>query len=215
MLVFDKVNLKHCVSIMKQLLVLLCLGHSVGIGAAQERWVVVGDSISAGYGIPLEQGWVSLVQAKIKQKGSVVEVTNESISGDTSAGGLARLPEILDRLRPTKVILELGGNDGLRGLSPVAMKRNFSAMIELCQLRGVDVVLFGMKIPPNYGAKYTAMFEQVYMDVAKQYNVMLLPFFLEGIGGYDTLMQEDRIHPNASAQKILANNAWKVLEKAI
>lgn len=213
MLVFDKVSVEQTVSRLKQYCVLLWCLSLAAVAGAEERWVVLGDSISAGYGIPVEQGWVQLIQDKVTAKGRSVTVSNESISGDTSAGGLARLPEILDRIKPTKVIIELGGNDGLRGLSPVAMERNLTDMVLLCQSRGIEVVLLGMKIPPNYGAKYSAMFESAYANIARAHGVDLLPFFLEGVGGFDALMQSDRIHPNVAAQPVLANNAWKILGK--
>lgn len=181
--------------------------------ASTQTWVVLGDSISAGYGIPAGQGWVDLLQANLQREGRNIILKNESISGDTTAGGLARLPGIIDRLNPQLVIIELGGNDGLRGLSTKAMERNLKAMIELCEQRSVNVVVFGMKIPPNYGRKYAELFEQAYVSAAQASSTPLMPFFLEGIGGYEVLMQGDRVHPNLEAQSVLLNNALGFLSE--
>lgn len=172
-----------------------------------QTWVVVGDSISAGYGIPAGQGWVDMLQTELQREGRAVVIKNESISGDTTAGGLARLPGIIDRLQPQLVIIELGGNDGLRGLSPKAMEQNLKAMIDVCEQRGVSVVVFGMKIPPNYGRKYAELFEQAFVNATQAFEIPLMPFFLDGIGGYEALMQGDRVHPNVEAQTVLLKNA--------
>lgn len=179
------------------------------------RWVVLGDSISAAYGMPLEQGWVAQFQQRVQAQGYPIRMINESISGDTTAGGLARLPDVLKRHQPQAVIIELGGNDGLRGLSPRAMTDNLVAMIRLCQAASVDVYLLGMKIPPNYGSRYTSLFEQAFVQAAEQTDVPLLPFFLEGIGGIQSLMQGDRIHPGVDAQALLVDNAWHFLKPFI
>ena len=204
-----------CVRQFGRLVSFLFLLISVNAHSAAVKWVVLGDSISAGYGISTDSGWVSLLQKQLDDEGHSVQLFNESISGDTTAGGLARLPEILTRIKPHKVIIELGGNDGLRGLSPKAMQKNIEAMVVLCRTHNVNVVLLGMKIPPNYGRKYSALFEAVFTKISQQYNVPLLPFFMEGIGGYEELMQGDRIHPNSDAQIILTNNAWKFLKPLI
>lgn len=204
-----------CVRQFGRLLGFLALVLSANAYSANVNWVVLGDSISAGYGISADSGWVNLLQKQLDEEGYSIQLHNESISGDTSAGGLARLPEIITRIKPHKVIIELGGNDGLRGLSPKAMQKNFEKMVKLCQSHKVDVVFLGMKIPPNYGSKYSAMFEGVFSQISQKYNVPLLPFFMEGIGGYEELMQGDRIHPNSDAQKILTDNAWGFLKPLI
>lgn len=181
----------------------------------ERRWVVLGDSISAAYGMSLEQGWVVQFQQKVQAQGYPIRMINESISGDTTAGGLARLPDVLKRHQPHAVIIELGGNDGLRGLSPKAMTDNLVAMIRLCQVAKAEVYLLGMKIPPNYGSRYTSLFEQAFVKAAEQTGVPVLPFFLEGIGGIQSLMQGDRIHPGVDAQELLVDNAWRFLQPFI
>jgi acyl-CoA thioesterase-1 len=179
--------------------------------AGAESVLVLGDSISAGYGLEkLDQGWVALLGGKLKPRG--VEVVNASISGDTSAGGLDRIGPLLDRHRPAVVIVELGGNDGLRGLPPAQMEANLDAIIGRAQASGAKALLLGMKIPPNYGKRYTEMFEQVYADLAGKRGVPLVPFLLDGVGGQDALMQADRIHPNQQAQPLLLDQVWRKLE---
>ena len=180
-----------------------------------ETWVILGDSISAGYGIPDGKGWVNLFQKKLNASAHSIHIINESISGDTTAGGLARLPELLVRLTPDVVIIELGGNDGLRGLSLKAMEDNLAKMITLCQSKDIRVLLLGMKTLPNYGRKYGALFESAFSSVAKQYQVSLLPFLLEGVGGYQKNMQNDRVHPNSDGQKLLVENVWTFVEPVL
>ncbi len=184
----------------------------VGFAQPQHTWVVLGDSISAGYGLPAGTGWVSRLQDRLNRSGYSVQVVNESISGDTSAGGVSRIANALERHRPDLILIELGGNDGLRGLSIKAMRENLSKLITLSKDAGAQVVLLGMKIPPNYGPKYTKLFEQSYVEAAKQHQVPLLPFLLEGVGGHPHLMQEDRIHPNEAAQVVLMENVWNFLQ---
>ncbi|MDX1695731.1 MAG: arylesterase [Ketobacteraceae bacterium] len=174
--------------------------------------VVLGDSISAGYGMKADEGWVALFEQRLADKGRPINVVNESISGEVTAGGLARLPGILERHQPRWLVIELGGNDGLRGLSPKVMVNNLAQMIRMAKNAGVEVFLFGMKLPPNYGAAFNRLFEQAYVDVAKNEEVPLLPFFLEGVGGFSELMQDDRIHPNEQAQQQLVENAWTFLK---
>ena len=199
--------IRRCFSRVALIFFLVNIGTAYATNDA-ETWVVLGDSISAGYGIPDGQGWVALFQEKLNASDYSINITNESISGDTTAGGLARLPEVLERLTPDVVIIELGGNDGLRGLSLKAMEDNLSKMIALCQSRDIRVLLLGMKIPPNYGRKYGELFESVFTSVAKQHKVGLLPFLLDGVGGYQEYMQNDRVHPNSDAQKMLVDNVW-------
>ena len=175
-----------------------------------ETLLVVGDSISAGYGLDkLEEGWVALLQEKLKPRG--IEVINASISGDTTAGGLARIDALLERLRPAWVVIELGGNDGLRGLTPTQMSANLTAMIEKARVGKAQVLLLGMQIPPNYGKRYADMFQRVYGEVAQNTGVGLVPFLLEGVGGQDSMMQADGIHPNRAAQPILLEQVMKQL----
>jgi len=208
--------IRNLLGLMSLVLILLLTNtRTVYATAENEAWVVLGDSISAGYGIPEGQGWVTLFQEKLDASGYGVRMVNESISGDTTAGGLARLPEILERIKPNTVIIELGGNDGLRGLSLSAMEDNLSKMIGLCLSKDIRVLLLGMKTPPNYGRKYGELFESVFDSVSKQHNVSLLPFLLEGVGGYQEHMQNDRIHPNGGAQKMLLDNVWTFIEPVL
>ena len=174
--------------------------------------LVFGDSISAGYGLPrVEQGWVALLQAKLKQQGYGYDVVNASVSGETTEGGLARLPRALSLHHPQIVILELGGNDGLRALPISDMRSDLSRMIDLSAAVGARVLLLGMRIPPNYGAAYTEQFHQVYMDLAKGRHVPTVPFLLDGIALNADLMQADGIHPNPAGQPRLLENVWPAL----
>lgn len=175
--------------------------------------LIVGDSISAAYGMSPEQGWVKLLQKRLDQKyPKQHRVVNASMSGETTSGALARLPNLLKTHQPDLVIIELGGNDGLRGQPPQIIQKNLSQLVQLSKNSKAQVVLFGMKIPPNYGTAYSTAFENNYKIVAKQHNIQLLPFFMEGIAGQKNLMQTDQIHPNAQAQPKLLNLAWKYVE---
>ena len=167
--------------------------------------VVLGDSISAGYGIEVEQGWVALLQKKLHETKRDYSISNASISGDTSAGGLARIDPILSAQKPDIVLLQLGANDGLRGLSPVQMKSNLAEIVHRAQKAGATVILLGMKIPPNYGKRYIELFYNVYPQLAKELDITLVPFLLEDVALDKDLMQADGLHPNAKAQPILAN----------
>ncbi|MEQ1530488.1 MAG: arylesterase, partial [Methylococcales bacterium] len=176
--------------------------------AAAKSIVVLGDSISAGYGIEVAEGWVALLQSKLTSLPEQWFIHNESISGDTSAGGLARLDQALQRHKPDLLLLELGANDGLRGLSPVAMKSNLTEIIRRSQKAGAKVLLLGMKIPPNYGKRYIDMFYNIYPELATELNVPLMPFILDSVALDSTLMQADGLHPNAKAQPKIADNVW-------
>ncbi len=167
--------------------------------------VVLGDSISAGYGMPIEQGWVSLLQKKLLTYHSRYTIYNASISGETSAGGLARIDDLLNSQKPNIVLLQLGANDGLRGLSPIELKSNLEEITRRAQNIGASVLLLSMKIPPNYGKRYVDMFYNVYPQLAKQLNITLVPFLLEDVALHKDLMQADDLHPNAKAQAILAD----------
>lgn len=174
--------------------------------------LVVGDSISAGYGLAEGQGWVRLLERRLQEQKSDYQVVNASISGDTTAGGLARLPRLLADHRPAVVAIELGGNDGLRGQPLAQFQRNLTALVEQAKAKGARVLLLGMRLPPNYGPRYTDGFAQVYVDVAKAQQVALVPFLLEGVGGDPAFMQPDGIHPQANAQQRLLDNAWPQLQ---
>jgi acyl-CoA thioesterase-1 len=167
--------------------------------------VVLGDSISAGYGIEVEEGWVALLQKKLIASNGNYSISNASISGDTSAGGLARIDPILTVHKPEIVLLQLGANDGLRGLLPVQMKNNLAEIVRRAQKAGAKVILLGMKIPPNYGKRYVDMFYNVYPQLAKELDIPFVPFILEDIALDKDLMQADGLHPNAKAQPILAD----------
>lgn len=181
-------------------------------GAAAGTLLVLGDSISAAFGLDTRQGWVSLLEQRLAAEGFDYQVVNASVSGDTSAGGLARLPTLLAEHRPQLVIVELGGNDGLRGQPPAQLQQNLAAIIQSARESGARVLLLGMQLPPNYGARYNALFSQVYADVAGAAQVPLLGFFLDGVGGVPALMQGDGIHPNAAAQPRLLDNLWPQLK---
>lgn len=174
--------------------------------------VVLGDSISAGYGLEAGKGWVTLLQKKFNQKNKAYTVFNESISGDTTAGGLARIGKALSRHKPEIVLLELGANDGLRGLSPKLMKNNLAEMINLSHKAGAKVLLLGMRIPPNYGKRYVDMFYKVYPQLAKEMNIAYVPFILKDVALVKELMQKDGLHPNAKAQPIIADKIWQYLQ---
>ena len=173
---------------------------------------MVGDSLSAAYGIDPAEGWTRLLAKRLQTEGYGYEVVNASITGDTSRGALSRLPRLLEQHRPAVVVLELGGNDGLRGISLAEMRRNFVRMIELSQQHDARVLLLGMQLPPNYGPAYTEAFHAVYHDLARDYGVALVPFFLSGVAEREDLFQADRIHPNAEAQPYLLENVWPRLE---
>jgi acyl-CoA thioesterase-1 len=179
--------------------------------AQADNLLVLGDSISAGYGLDKpEQGWVALLHERLRPRG--LEVVNASISGDTTAGGLQRLDALLERVKPAWVLVELGGNDGLRGLTPAQMEANLTQIIGKSRAAGARVLLLGMRIPPNYGKRYAEMFQSIYGKVAAAQNAALVPFLLDGVGGEDGLMQQDGIHPNAAAQPRMLEQVWKVLE---
>ncbi len=172
---------------------------------------MVGDSLSAAYGLPSDQGWTTLLNRRIAMERLPYRVVNASISGDTTAGALARLPAALERHHPAVVILELGGNDGLRGLSLERTAANLSAMTQDSRAAGARVLLIGMRLPPNYGSRYTEKFQALYHDLAAREDLALVPFLLEGVATDTTLMQADGIHPTAAAQPRLLDNVWPQL----
>jgi len=171
--------------------------------------LVFGDSISAGYGLPhVEQGWVALLKARLAGEGYGYQVVNASVSGETTEGGLARLPRALAMHHPQVVILELGGNDGLRALPVAELRADLERMVDLSRQAGAKVLLLGMRIPPNYGPKYTGEFSAAYGEVAHERQVALVPFLLDGVALHPDLMQADGIHPDQAAQPRLLDNVW-------
>ena len=179
--------------------------------AAPSVLLVVGDSISAGYGLPPGTGWVNLLASRLKERGYPQQVVNASISGDTTAGGRARLPALLAQHRPAVVVIELGGNDGLRGGDLKATRDNLDAMVAAAQKAGAKVLLLGMRLPPNYGGPYTRSFEQLFVASAEAHKVPLVPFLFDGFGHRNELFQPDRIHPTAEAQPLLLDTVWPKL----
>lgn len=204
------------------IVVLLALGITSAFGAAQSSAssptiLVLGDSLSAAYGIPRDKGWVSLLQERLLQHGSQQKlansnVVNASISGETTEGGLSRLPMLLQKHNPTLAIIELGANDGLRGFQIQRTRDNLAQIISLCQKTNAKVLLVGIKIPPNYGLKYTSDFYETYTLAAKKFNVPLVPFLLDGVATDPELMQQDGLHPRAEAQTKILNTVWKYFE---
>jgi acyl-CoA thioesterase-1 len=185
---------------------------ALGAAAAEKSILVVGDSLSAAYGLARSQGWVALLEERLKRERPDYSVVNASISGETSAGGRARIGELLARHHPSVMILELGGNDGLRGLPIAQMKANLGAITERAKKAGARVLVVGMRMPPNYGPDYTRAFEEAFADVAKRYRVALSPFILEGFGDKPEYFQPDRIHPTAEAQPLIAERIWRGLQ---
>lgn len=175
--------------------------------------LVVGDSLSAAYGMMLEQSWVHLLAQRLKERG--YQVINASISGDTTGSGQRRLTKVLQEYQPKIVVLELGANDGLRGLSLKQMQNNLAGMIKESQEMGAKVLLLGMRIPSNYGKAYTQHFHQIYQDLAAAYQVSFVPFFLEGVALNRTLIQNDGLHLTATAQSQLLENVWIELERML
>ena len=173
--------------------------------------LVFGDSLSAGYGIDVDQSWTALLQSRLNSQGYEHRVINASISGETTEGGKARINSALDNFDPDLLILELGGNDGLRGFPPQIMKDNLREIVETARDRGASVVLLGIRIPSNYGPRYTQAFEGVYRELAAEMDVPWIEFFMEGIALNEALMQDDGIHPSAAAQPTLLENVWPTL----
>jgi len=187
---------------------LLCLAVLTPSAAYADTLLIMGDSLSAAYGIDPKAGWVNLLKQRLDDEHDVV---NASISGETTSGGSARLPNLLGQYHPDIVLLELGGNDGLRGLSPQQMQVNLAKMIERSQKQGAEVLLLGIEVPPNYGPTYTDAFRDVFTQLAREYEVQLLPFLLEDVD-LSTMLQSDGIHPTAEAQSIILDNVWPKLK---
>ncbi|WP_372523690.1 arylesterase [Sulfuricaulis sp.] len=189
------------------LTVVLLLGLAP-LPAAARILLVVGDSLSAAYGMDMGSGWVALLGKRLERQKYDYQVVNASLSGDTTANGFARLPRLLDKHQPAIVIIELGGNDGLRGLALEQMKHNITAMVTEAKARNARVLLVGMQLPPNYGNRYTERFRRIYQEVAAEQQVGLAPFLLDGIATNGALMQPDGIHANAKAQSKMLKNVW-------
>lgn len=186
--------------------------------AAPRTLLVLGDSLSAEYGLPRGQGWVALLTQRLASLQPAVQVVNASISGETTAGGKSRLPALLAQHRPSQVIIELGGNDALRGLVLEATQNNLTHMVAAARASGAKVLLVGMQVPPNYGAQYSRNFSEVYTKVAREQRTALVPFFLKGVAdGPDPTrwFQADRIHPNLAAQPLMLDNVWPELKKIL
>ncbi len=192
-------------------LILTVAWQLASAGGVARTLLVIGDSLSAGYGIDLEDGWVSLLQNRLTEQEYGYRVVNASISGDTTTGGVTRLPRALELHQPDIVLIELGGNDGLRGTPIHVVKDNLAAMIQAAQENGAEVVLAGMQMPPNYGADYAEDFADVYKDLAAEYETALIDFFLAGVALDPNMMQADNLHPNQKGQPLLLENAWAVL----
>ena len=190
------------------LLAILCLVWLAPLPAAARTLLVVGDSLSAAYGMDVPSGWVALLQKRLTQEKLDYHIVNASISGDTTASGLARLPKLLAEHKPAIVIIELGGNDGLRGLSLTQLKHNITAMVTEAKTRNARVLLIGVRLPPNYGKTYSGKFRRIYREVATEQQVALVPFILDGIATHSALMQPDGIHANAKGQGRILENVW-------
>lgn len=191
----------------------LLLFLSTSVQANPEKTILVmGDSLSAGYGLDASAGWVSLLRQRLQQNNHPYQVVNASITGDTTQGGLARLPKTLKREQPAIVVLELGGNDGLRGFSLKLTRDNLRRMIKQSMAADARVLLLGVQLPANYGNRFRKQFQQIYLDLADQQNIAAVPFFLEGVAETPALMQPDGIHPSAAAQERILDNVWAALE---
>lgn len=193
----------------------MLLTATVAHAASPPTILVFGDSLSAGYGVDVDQTWVSLLQTRLESQGYEHRVINASISGETTQGGMTRISPALDNFSPDLVILELGGNDGLRGFPTEIIKENIRTIIETSRDRGASIVILGIRIPTNYGTRYTQAFESIYRELASELDVPWIEFFMEGIALNDDLMQDDGIHPATEAQPILLDNAWPIIHTAL
>lgn len=193
---------------------IVCAGPATG-AEQPPTLLVFGDSLSAGYGIDVDRSWTSLLQSRLAAQGYEHRVVNASISGETTEGGATRIDAALENFEPEVVVIALGGNDGLRGFPPARMKSNLETMIRASLDSDAEVVLLGIRIPPNYGRRYTQAFEQVYRDLAKELELPWIEFFMEGVALNEALMQDDGIHPNAEAQPVLLDNAWPAISAAL
>ncbi len=186
--------------------------HALPAYSASKTLLVLGDSLSAEYGLPRDSVWVYLLQQQLRKEKHDVAIINASISGETTSGGKSRLPLLLQQHKPTLVLIELGGNDGLRGLSLAATQANLREMMAMSTATGAKLILVGMRVPPNYGVDYSKRFAAMYQGLGREKNVRLVPFFLQGLDNTELFFQPDRIHPNQRAQSIMMENVWQVLK---
>ena len=200
---------------LKRVLLLCLMLCAPAAYSASKTLLVLGDSISAEYGLPRDSGWVSLLQTRLSDDKLPVSVVNASISGETTAGGLTRLPGLLQQHKPSVLIIELGGNDGLRGLSLAATQSNLREMIKSADRIGARVLLLGMRVPPNYGPDYSKRFAAMYQGLARERNVKLVPFLFAGLEDTERFFQQDRIHPNQRAQTVMLDNVWPSLRSLL
>jgi len=198
-------------------LLLMVFGFIPSVISAKESPVllILGDSLSAGYGMDREQSWVHLLDLRLQEYGYSYRILNSSITGDTTQGGIARITRLLDRYKPEIVIIELGANDGLRGINTDVTRENLTSMILQSQHVGARVLLTGIRLPPNYGTAYLEKFESMYGDLASEFGTLLVPFFMEGVALSPDLLQADNIHPNEKGQPVLLDNVWEVLEPVL
>jgi len=199
--------LAHALRVLAALLALAAAAPAAAAGGV----LVFGDSLSAGYGVASGRGWVDLLEARLREQGIGLQVVNASVSGETTQGGVTRIDDALARHRPAVVVLELGGNDALRGLPLERTKRNLAEMVRRARAAGARVLLLGMRIPPNYGPEYTRRFEALYRELHEELDVAFVPFFLDGVALDAELMQDDGIHPTAAAQPRMLDNVWPAL----
>ena len=201
---------------MRKILTLIVLLMATNAQAADAPTVLIfGDSLSAGFGIDVDQSWATLLQQRLEEQGYEHRVVNASISGETTEGGAARIDSAIGTFSPDLIILELGGNDGLRGFPPARIRGNLETIARRARDSGASVVLLGIRIPTNYGARYTQAFEAVYAEVADQLGISWIEFFMEGVALNEELMQGDGIHPNSAAQPLLLENAWPIINQAL
>ena len=200
---------------LKRVLLLCLMLCAPAAYSASKTLLVLGDSISAEYGLPRDSGWVSLLQTRLSDDKLPVSVVNASISGETTAGGLTRLPGLLQQHKPAVLIIELGGTDGLRGLSLAATQSNLREMIKSADRIGARVLLLGMRVPPNYGPDYSKRFAAMYQGLARERNVKLVPFLFTGLEDTERFFQQDRIHPNQRAQTVMLDNVWPSLRSLL
>jgi acyl-CoA thioesterase-1 len=199
----------------KLLTLLLILSAAAAESADTPTVLVLGDSLSAGYGIDVDQSWTALLQSRLESQGYEHRVVNASISGETTEGGVSRIAAALKEFTPDIVVVALGGNDGLRGFPPERIKSNILRIVDAAKTESAAVVILGIRIPTNYGARYTQAFESVYREVAEERGLPWIEFFMEGIALDEDLMQDDGIHPNEKAQPLLLDNAWPVIQQAL
>ncbi|MCG8325279.1 MAG: arylesterase [Thiotrichales bacterium] len=196
-------------------ILLVCLTFVTPVHAAEKSILILGDSLSASYGIAVDKGWVALLQERLQTRHYDYTVFNASISGETTAGARSRLPALLERVAPDITLIELGANDGLRGFPPQVIKDNLTSMIAQLHSAGSRVILVQMHLPPNYGRAYTTRFDNLYRQIANEHGIQLAPFILQNMYDDPELMQEDGLHPRAKAQPLILNHIWPVLENLL